>query len=486
MSAAVTARESRIADSSIARFTEPIWRSKLLVVLMVAYGAFLGALLPTIRPVGYTATAEVLLKPVIADPTTNQRNDQLVSLDTEAVVMGSDQVLSKASEITGLTVPDLRKNLTVVAVPSSLVLRVSESQERPRDARLAADAVVVTYLQQREARARKLVDDETASIAGQVAGVEARLNDLSAKTTAAAPASAERAALQSLQSSTAQQLAALQTRQFALQRTQIDSGQVLRNASKTTAAGFGRSSTIPAGAVMGLLAGCVLAVLLDRLSRTIRRSSDVLRATGSRVIASVRDGRLDPTLTTDEPEEEDAPAYRRALLAIEPGEDAIVAIVASGRAADAAPISSGLATVAARGGSDVALLLLEPGAGDDEGAVEVVALGRVLGELDAARPPALRVGRGQLTVYLGDPSLQELATPLALANACAHLRSMHDLIVVEVEDPLGSALADGWIRAADRTVVAATLRRTRTGQLRRIVAHLDDTGHPPVGTILLG
>jgi uncharacterized protein involved in exopolysaccharide biosynthesis len=485
MPAVASVHEPAVAESSLDRFIGPALRSWPVVVLFLLYGLFIGAVLPAVRPVKHTATAEVLVRPLVADPTVNTRPDQLVSLDTEAVVIASDEVLTKAADLTGHTVANLRSNLRVIAVPSSQVLKVSETQRAGKEARTTADAVAKTYLVQRQERAKQLIANEIESVTAQSAALDARLRDLSAKLAPAAQGSAERASLQSLQTSAAQQLSAVQTRLLSLQRAQIDSGEVLRTPDGSAASGFGRTTTVPAGALIGLLSGLALAFLLDRLSRTIRRPSDAIRATGQRILAIVGDRELDPGLADNVPEEEDANAYRRALLAIEPGDDAVIAIVGTAGTGEAGPVSSSLATVAARGGTNVALLLL--GASADKRPVGMTELGAVLGaQVSLVRAPALQVGRGKVAVYVGDPSLEELATPMALSAAAARLRAMHDLVVVEIDDPLGSALAEGWIRAADRTALAARRKLTRTGHLRKVVAHLEDAGHAPVGTVLIG
>ena len=483
MTATVRAPESRVVDTSLSRFVGPVIRSWPVVVLGLVCGLALGAFIPSVRPIGYTATVEVLLRPVVADPVTNQRADQLVSLDTEAAVIGSDEVLTRASQVTGHTLADLRRNLKVVAVPSSQVLRVSETRTLFREARRAADAVTAAYLQQRQERARELVAKESTSISGQIAEADATLNDLSAKLAASAPGSPERVSLQSLLTSEAQQLTNLQNRSLALQRTQIDSGTILRGADKATMSGFGHSTTVPAGGLIGLLAGVAGTVLLDGLSRTVRRSGDVVRVTGHRILAVVADQRIEPRREPDDTEEPDAKAYRRALFALDPHEHAVVAVIGSG-GGEASPVSSGLATVAARGGSDIALLRLHAG-GVDENIPQVTALDRVLERPSPDSIPFVELGRGRLTVYSLDESVEVLATPLALSGAAARLRAAHDLVVVEIGNPLGSAWAAGWIRAANLSVVAVRLRSTRSGDLRAAVDSLEDASRPPCGSIVL-
>ena len=125
-----------------------------LVLVCLVLGTLAGWLYAGSRPSTYTSTSRVLVNPSVGNPfvpTPNSvRQDQLTSLETEAQVARSQEVLSTVAGTVGLPLKTLEKGVMVVVPPNTQILDISQAHA-PAVAQQVANAVATAYLANRHA-----------------------------------------------------------------------------------------------------------------------------------------------------------------------------------------------------------------------------------------------------------------------------------------------------------------------------------------------
>ncbi len=117
-------------------------RHRGLLVLCVAGGLLAGFGWATSQPSSYTATASVVLAPVpvYVIPADGGLLPPEVSIDTDAQLLQSPDVLAAIARETGQSSSDARDQLRVTATPHSYVLHLHVTAESAEAAARAADA----------------------------------------------------------------------------------------------------------------------------------------------------------------------------------------------------------------------------------------------------------------------------------------------------------------------------------------------------------
>ncbi|GAB6985663.1 hypothetical protein [Nocardioides pyridinolyticus] len=130
----------------------PLWsdhtaflrRQRRLLGLSIVLGVLAGLVWSLQQPSAYAATASVALAPVpvYVAPSTDGLVPPEVSVDTDAQLLGSGPVLDAIAEVLGTDPDGAADRLVVTATANTHVLHVTVSADTPEDAARAANAAV--------------------------------------------------------------------------------------------------------------------------------------------------------------------------------------------------------------------------------------------------------------------------------------------------------------------------------------------------------
>lgn len=247
-----------------------------LLIFSVVIGTVLGGFAAFTLPKSYTASARVNVNTIVSDPFNPTRAASgLLDVATEEATAGSWVVAEQANKSLGSKLPigEMRQNTTVRAELNATTVTISYTASTETAARLGADALANAYLdfRQQQADARKL------RISDQLTDRIKTLND-SFKT--ATPES--RPILQD-------QIATIERQLNQLALVDTNPGSVLNPASQShIVVQPAMKLFLATGAVLGLVAGCLLAFLAYRLDRKIRDKSEIEYAGFSPVLADIQ------------------------------------------------------------------------------------------------------------------------------------------------------------------------------------------------------
>lgn len=216
----------------------------------------------------YTSESRVALRAIVVDPfQPNVRPEDSIDLATEREQAASAPVLGRAAELLGIDDPPLEEvgeDLEVSVVGDAQVLRIAFTAAGASDAQLWTAAITEAYLEQREARARELVDSMVSVLDTQIEDLEASIppEDLPAATASGT-------------------VGDLRQQRTALLSLPTEAGQVLRPATLPTDQS-GAPPWVGQVGVLGLalLVGCGAAVALDRSDDSVHSVAEVADVAG--------------------------------------------------------------------------------------------------------------------------------------------------------------------------------------------------------------
>ncbi|MCC9205417.1 Wzz/FepE/Etk N-terminal domain-containing protein [Arthrobacter sp. zg-Y769] len=236
-----------------------IVRRWLLVAVMVLLFGSVGLVLGGVAPVTYSASASLTVAPLTTSPFASSAPLQ-VNMATEREVMASREVAeAAAANLEDVTVDELMEQTSVAAPTGSQVLKVSVRDESAQAAADHANALAQAYLNFRSAGAGEIAE-------GQINLLNQQVEEL---TSSDSMSDAER-----------QELSSLHEQLTALSLVGEIPGRMISAAAVPSApASPGIGVYMTAGAVLGLLAGCALALARDRGSR--RHAPEGKRHSGS-------------------------------------------------------------------------------------------------------------------------------------------------------------------------------------------------------------
>lgn len=122
------------------------------IVLGMAVGIVLGAVVHALTPPSWTATVAVELtdvSPMVDLQGSGFTPDEL-SIDTDAQILAADGVVATVAQQTGESEADVREDLAVSARPLTTILEVSYSHHAPSTALRGADAAAAAFLRERQ------------------------------------------------------------------------------------------------------------------------------------------------------------------------------------------------------------------------------------------------------------------------------------------------------------------------------------------------
>jgi capsular polysaccharide biosynthesis protein len=449
-----------------------------LVVVMLVLGAIAGWMYGGSAPTTYTSSTRVLVNPSVGNPFSptpaSVRQDQQTSLETEAQVARSEEVLHPvAAASPTLTTAQLVRGVRVSVLGSTQVLEFSYTARDKVVARQVANAVAAAYLANRQERFDSVTAERIDKVETQTLRV---VDDLRAATAAAQVGSkAKRDFNTQLAAALRNELVSLRAQRTALENSESPPGAVISPASPAVAAGAMLGMVAPIGmALVGLAVGCVLALGLERLRGAVRSGSEV-EAAGLQVLAAVP--HLAPGKLRTAGAEDFLAAVRRLrgrVMELTPRPE-IIAIAPAGERRSEGVVPEALAESLARAGLRVVLVRTEGTASarslaiENDGLSEALLYERlnVVELLQPSIEPLLSLLPAGRVV---DQS-RELLSPERLRSVLAPLVEAGHLVVVESP---GSDTVEGEaiLGAADLGLVVVDLGRTRPRDLASVATRL--------------
>lgn len=439
---------------------ESVRRHLVVVFALVLVGLCLGWLAGTSQTTSWTSTARVLINPTVGNPfapaPSAVRQDELTSLETEAQVAGSDEVLGPvAAANPPLTIGELERGLAITVPPNTQILEMSFTAGDAETAQRVADSVATTYLDNRDLRASSVNENRIARVEVET---EAVVDDLRAATAAAQRGSEAQRLFQSeLAAALRNQLVSLRAQRSYLENSEAPAGSVISPATAAVSSGgLTPALLLVVGALVGALLGCVLALVRERVAGRVRTPGDVEAGGVPVLVATPRPRRWRPFRAhVDEPVGDIARRLRAQVLGIVPTPTVVaVAPAASGQPGPA--LTETLASSLAKAGHRV--VLVRQGAGDEGRGLAHVLLDehmRVAGLLRPSADPLLMLLPWGFTDHN-----RERLSPESLRSALAPLVDAGHIVVLESPD-ITSVEGEAIVGAADLGIVVVTIGRTR-------------------------
>lgn len=248
-------------------------RNRWLLVVGVLVGALCGGAVFLQQPVVSTAVTRIALTPQESSPGADLGRPRLISLDSDAQVLTSVQVLSVAAAAAGypggFEALEEATSVSAIADTRILVLRVTDvSVER---ATAAADAIAAEFLRVRGESGTLRADGARARLQEQVASVSDRLVVLRASAAGGVLLAGDELEEGELIAS----LGALQAELARNVTTAADPGRVVLPATVLRPGGRPMGlATLASGALLGGVGGLAVAAARDQargLRRPLRR-----------------------------------------------------------------------------------------------------------------------------------------------------------------------------------------------------------------------
>jgi polysaccharide biosynthesis transport protein len=418
----------------------------------------------------------------------------------------------------------LLSQVTVAAVPSSFVFRITAESRDPAKAALISDTIAETYMAgqvaQKEAATNAAITALTGRVdelASELEAAETRLSAFASSnnvTPGAAQAGNTAAEIgQTLRQLTQYEREAEATRDLyreflgKLKETTAQLGMIRPDSRILSAAVVPnyhseprRAQLITMGFIFGLLAGLGLLLLRETLVTTYRRGRDLAAATGLPVLGEVPDvpvsGRAGVLLyLAERPTSTAAEAVRGVRTSlVEPGAGAAPKVILC---ASALP-DEGKTTLAVAMAQNLvamgkAVVLVDAdlrcspfeeifGTGTGKGLMAVVAGDAVIEEaLFTAQPYGFDVLMGMPG---GVPGVPDVLSSDRFADLIALLRDTYDAVIID--SPPVLMVPDARIvgRLADRVVFAVRAGQTTRGQVADGVRLFAEAGNSPVSLVL--
>jgi capsular exopolysaccharide synthesis family protein len=474
------------------------WRTVVLVLVMCVGLALAYSLVATPQ---YVASSDVLLEPTTAEmegPTGTKIDADEVSTQTQVVT--SLPVARLVQLRLGMsTTPDLAEVVTVQAIGTSRILRITAQDTDPQRASETANVVATSYLQFREQDSIGSYEQAREQLAQEQAEAQSRIDEITAE----------------LVKGSGQQFT-LQTERRNLMNTltQIGAEQSALTDSLTTAGSGGRllrTSEPPEdpispqtvlnlvlGGLVGLLLGIGAALLRDRLDDVVHEEAAVRQSLDAVVLGRVPQwgerAHRDRLVTLMEPHSAASEEYQRlgvnvrfTLATLSKDAGALV-LVTSGQEGEGKTVTScNLAVAAARLGLRVVLV-----DGDLRRATAALRFG--LGDPPGLSDLLIEQGAevSDYLVEVGVPNLSLLPAGTPAPDPAALLSSPRtELLLRELADQVDLVVLDSppvlmgadTLELATHADLVLVVTRERVSRRRQLVAIRESLRNVSVGSV---
>jgi uncharacterized protein involved in exopolysaccharide biosynthesis/MinD-like ATPase involved in chromosome partitioning or flagellar assembly len=449
----------------------------------------------------YSATASVYVTATAgtANQVSNGRTTGAVDLDTQAQIVESLTIAQRAAKLMSATeAPTQVLSRVSVTVPAnSQVLSITCKAGTPRGAALCAQSFAHAYLSYISGRTTSLVKDQILVLQRKISFLQASDAKLTIAIASLPAKSPKRATDNQQRVSDSTQLATLnsQVAQLTEQLANPAGGSIISYAhAPASPSSPQKLLVIPTGLIVGLLVGLILAFIVDRRDRRIRRPQD-LTGVGVPVLMS---------LPLKGPRPELAIATPRSPIGKEFSELAYVltstlgagnhVILISGypSGAGAGLVAVNLAVALSRIQPDATLICANPegsvipgvvGLPPAPGFTDLLATGEASANVGQrlATAPRLRVITPGSATGPEASDLQQDDVDQLLARLGDAVR----WVVIEAPPVMSSADVYALAHAADAVVLVAEVPEARSDEVAEAVQHLERTGASVLGAVLL-
>lgn len=488
-----------------ARVLRRRWRTGTAVLLVCLGLALVYSLAATPT---YVASADVLLEP--SGPQAEATGGGQIDAEevaTQTQVVTSLPVARLVQERLGLAAaPDLSELVTVQAVGTSRVLRVTAQDADPGRAARTASVVATSYLQLREQDSVGSYEQARERLVSEQSDIETRLAEIDDQL-ADDPAQRELQNERRTLLSTLSQLATQTDTLTESLTTAATGGELLRTPETPDDPVTPQTLlNLVLGGLVGLILGVGAALLRDRLDDVVHEESEVQQVLGGSVLGRVpqwRDRALaDRLATLLAPHDPVSEEYQRLavnlrfLLATRAtdaqGTGAVVLVTSSQQGEGKTVTSANLAVAAARLGLSVVLVdgdLRRAGVAPRFGLGDPPGLSDLLASGDPPITHLLDVGVEDLHVLAAGtpaPNPAALLSSPRMGEVLADLTDRTDLVVLDSPPVLLGADTLELVTRADLVVVVARARVSRRRQLVALREALRTVAVRPAGVVVNG
>ncbi len=467
------------------RLTGVARRHLKLVISLAIVATIFGVAGALFLPASAKATATVLISPLDGNPySPNGRGDDLTNLQSEAQLVQADAVEQVVRQkFHGAD----RTRVSVTVPPNTQVLLVSYTGASATAARDGAQAFANGYLDYRKQRAQNVLDERSRKLREQEKRVQQELTSTT-KRLSVAPSS-QKSYLQQRITAYNNQLGVIDEQNNDIAATPVSPGSVITPAQPPAASITMRTAMFGgAGLAVGLFAGVLIALALERSDRRLRDVRTVQRL-GVPVLSTV------PTagglVLVTAPKSKAGEAYRRlraAVVASVQDRPVTILVTSATPAASATLTSSNLAVALAHAGSatimvDASFSETSPsalfGLGQSKGLSDVLMRGTDPTQLLVHADSQLRLlprgpGAGAAAERFSGPRMRE---------TMRLLREKAEYILVNAPS-VHDANAQALCTLADAVVLVVTLGQTTRHDIDQAYTEAERAGAVVIGTVV--
>lgn len=486
------------AQITLGTYARLILRRWKAIVVGVVVGVTIAIGLFATAPKAYTARIAVLVRPTVSDGTqlAGGRTSSVLNLDTEAQIVRSSLVATRASEFlgTGVDPLDLVRQVTVSVPPNTAVLDINFTAPTPAEAQRGTTAFATAYLANRAATAQAVVDADVAEIENAIGELDVRLNDLAAQLTLLPVGSSERVALEGDRQLDLQSKGRLQEQRDELRGGAISGGEVLTQPRlPINPSAPNQRLYLVGGMLAGALLGLGLALLMERRNQRVWRADEITDLHELPLIAEIElvgwsDGRLEGAAAA-------AVAISHLANFIRARSDpggSVTAVVGASEGSTTGWVSAGLACTLSRSGDRVALVTASPEPASATAALSLsppTGLSQVLTGTSTLDDVLIEVP--------GEPSLTVIGVGSdgRLGAEWLNSAAMHDLVTVldrhntfVVLDSAAAAVsgdAQAMASLAHKAFIVAEIEITTPGELAAATRAIAAVGTPLLGVVAI-
>jgi capsular exopolysaccharide synthesis family protein len=485
-------------------FLTSVRRRKWLVLALTLLVTGLAALYSFTSAPSYTATALVELRPTLTNPLDPYAADE-ISIPTEISVATSAAVSDVARKRMGPSLPEGEsplQSVSITAPEEARILQITYTSSDSRTAQSGAQAFADAYLLVKREHALETIAAHTSTLQGEIDALDEEVRQLSLDMEGLTRESSLWQQLLEQRREVEATRAVLRNELATLGTFTVDAGRVIQPPTLPNASTPRHRANIAIGAVLGLVAGIVLAAASERLRDRVRSRDDLEDVLQAPVLGitpkrSSRRRRLAPLPTVDEPRSMAAEAIRTLrtnFLAVR-GRPSVktVLVTSAGRKEGKTTIAANLAAALAQVGKEVVLVsgdLRHPdvhsffGVANDRGLSQVLTGELTVAEAISESPIRhLRIlPSGPVTGILDPVELLQSNRMLDVIVQC----SGADFVLIDSAPILG--LADSLVLAemVDGILLAADPRKSNRAALAQARDQLRQVRGRVLGSVFMG